>query len=93
MPIATIFFSFCVVFFIMYCQGPVIATIFGIVIKDYALVRFGLVNEVIGILMATSIGFIFGLIICTVDSKYANGTNVLTPQMISRLLEMFEKMY
>lgn len=62
-----------------------IATIFGIVIKDYALVRFGLVNEVIGILIATCIGFTCGLIICTVDSKYAYGTDVaLTTEMIKR---------
>lgn len=66
-------------------QGPVIATIFGIVIKDYALVRFGLINEVIGILIATCIGFTLGLIICTVDTKYAYGNDVaLTTEMISR---------
>lgn len=71
--------------FVFLFQGPVIATIFGIVIKDYALVRFGLVNEVIGILIATCIGFTFGLIICTVDSKYAYGNDVaLTTEMISR---------
>lgn len=47
--------------------------------------RFGLVNEVIGILIATCIGFTFGLIICTVDSKYAYGTDVaLTTEMIKR---------
>lgn len=62
-----------------------IATIFGIVIKDYALIRFGLLNEVIGILMATLVGFIFGLIVCSIDSKYAYGTEVaLTSEMIRR---------
>lgn len=71
--------------FDLFLQGPVIATIFGIVIKDYALVRFGLVNECLGILIATCIGFTFGLIICTVDSKYAYGTDVaLTSEMIKR---------
>lgn len=62
-----------------------IAAIFGIVIKDYSLIRFGLINELIGILMASLIGFIFGLVVCTIDSKYAYGTEVaLTSEMIRR---------
>ncbi|XP_031637079.1 uncharacterized protein LOC116349673, partial [Contarinia nasturtii] len=66
-------------------MGPVIATLFGIVIKDHALIRFGLVNEVIGILLATAIGFSFGLIICSLDSEYAYGSKrALTTEMISR---------
>lgn len=71
----------------MSSQGPVIATIFGITIKDYSLIRFGLINEVIGILMATLIGFVFGLVVCTIDKKYAYGTEVaLTSEMIRRWL-------
>lgn len=62
-----------------------IATIFGIVIKDYSLIRFGLVNEMIGILMATLIGFVFGLVVCTIDPKYAHVSGAaLTSEMIRR---------
>ena len=68
-------------------MGPVIATIFGIVIKDHALIRFGLINEAVGILMATVIGFIFGLIVCSVDSEYAYGSKAaLTTQMVRRYI-------
>lgn len=66
-------------------MGPIIATIFGIVIKDRALIRFALINEVIGILLATLIGFVFGLIICSIDSEYAYGSKAaLTSEMIKR---------
>ncbi|XP_055296395.1 uncharacterized protein LOC129565471 [Sitodiplosis mosellana] len=66
-------------------MGPVIATIFGIVIKDHALIRFGLINEVIGILMATTIGFIFGSIVCSIDLSYAIGSKeAVTSEMVRR---------
>lgn len=54
-------------------------------IKDIHLIRFGLINEVIGILMATVIGFIFGLIACSIDSEYAYGSKAaLTSEMVRR---------
>lgn len=62
-----------------------IATIFGITIRDTALIRFGLLNEVFGILMAALIGFIFGLIACSIDSEYAYGSKAaLTSEMVRR---------
>lgn len=68
-----------------FLQGPIIATIFGIVIKDGSLIRFGFKNEVIGILLATSVGFLFGMIFCSIDEKYAYGPgDALTEEMISR---------
>lgn len=55
-------------------QGPIIATIFGVVIKDMRLIRLGLVNELIGLLLATLVGLVFGLIYCTLDSSFAFGS-------------------
>ncbi|XP_055681745.1 uncharacterized protein LOC129789120 [Lutzomyia longipalpis] len=64
-------------------MGPIIAAIFGTVIKDHKLQRLGLINELLGILMATLVGFIFGLIICSVDHRYGIGEG-LTQEMLSR---------
>lgn len=44
-------------------------------------------NEIIGILLATTVGFLFGMIICFVDSKYEHGSDseaALTSEMIGR---------
>lgn len=43
----------------------------------------GFVNEMFGILLATSIGFVFGLIVCTIDSRYGEGEGLST-EVISR---------
>lgn len=44
-------------------------------------------NEIIGILLATAVGFLSGIIICFVDSKYEYGSDseaALTTEMIDR---------
>ncbi|XP_023031393.1 uncharacterized protein LOC6642167 isoform X1 [Drosophila willistoni] len=64
-------------------MGPIIAAIFGTVIEDRSLRRLGMINELIGILMATLVGFIFGLIVCTTDKRYGIGEG-LTEEMLSR---------
>lgn len=64
-------------------MGPIIAAIFGTAIKDPTLRTLGLRNELIGILIATIIGFIFGLVICSIDERYGNGEG-LTAEMLSR---------
>lgn len=64
-------------------MGPIIAGIFGFVIKDQKLQKLGIVNELIGICCATSVGFLFGIIQCCIDEKYGLGTGV-TPEMLSR---------
>ncbi|XP_053961316.1 uncharacterized protein LOC128865215 [Anastrepha ludens] len=64
-------------------MGPIIAAIFGTAIKDPTLRTLGLRNELIGVLIATVVGFIFGLIICTLDERYGNGEG-LTAEMLSR---------
>lgn len=65
-------------------MGPIIAITFGIVIKDKSLVRFGLANELFAIIVATSIGFIFGLIIGSIEERYITGDTGVTQEMITR---------
>lgn len=43
----------------------------------------GFVNEMFGILLATVIGFVFGLIVCSTDDRYGQGEG-LTLEMTSR---------
>ncbi|XP_044572263.1 uncharacterized protein LOC6496916 isoform X3 [Drosophila ananassae] len=64
-------------------MGPIIAAIFGTVIQDRSLRRLGMLNELIGILTATLVGFLFGLVVCTTNQKYAIGEG-LTEEMLSR---------
>ncbi|KAH8341283.1 hypothetical protein KR059_001754 [Drosophila kikkawai] len=64
-------------------MGPIIAAIFGTVIQDRSLRRLGMLNELIGILTATFVGFLFGLVVCTTDRKYGIGEG-LTEEMLSR---------
>lgn len=64
-------------------MGPIIAGIFGFVVKDQKLQRIGVINELIGISCATSVGFIFGIIQCCIEEKFGLGTGV-TPEMLSR---------
>lgn len=64
-------------------MGPIIAATFGTVIKDNALTKFGIVNELIGILLTTVVGFVFGLIVFNVDDSFSRGEG-LTTEMLSR---------
>ncbi|KAM8717817.1 hypothetical protein ACLKA7_004508 [Drosophila subpalustris] len=64
-------------------MGPIIASIFGTVIEERSLCRLGMRNELIGILLATLVGFLFGLVVCTTDKKYGIGEG-LTEEMLSR---------
>lgn len=64
-------------------MGPIIAATFGTVIKDRRLQCLGVTNELIGIFLATFVGFVFGLIICSIDDRYGIGEG-LTNEMLSR---------
>ncbi|EDW04219.1 uncharacterized protein LOC6562630 [Drosophila grimshawi] len=64
-------------------MGPIIAAIFGTVIEERSLRQLGMRNELVGILMATLVGFVFGLVVCTTDAKYGIGEG-LTEEMLSR---------
>ena len=64
-------------------MGPILAATFGAVIKDHKLQYWGLANEIIGIFLCISVGFVFGLISCGLD--YSFGTEkALTPEMLTR---------
>ncbi|KAL9928083.1 uncharacterized protein ACN427_004118 [Glossina fuscipes fuscipes] len=64
-------------------MGPIIAAIFGTVIKDSSLGKLGLKNELFGIFTAIFVGFIFGMIVCAIDERYGIGEG-LTTEMLSR---------
>ncbi|KAL5279219.1 hypothetical protein ACFFRR_003687 [Megaselia abdita] len=64
-------------------MGPIISAIFGTVIKDRKLQVLGVMNECIGLLIATFTGFFFGVIVCSIDEKYGIGEG-LTEEMLSR---------
>lgn len=66
-------------------MGPIIATIFGIVIEDRSLMRFGSANELFGVLLATTVGFFFGLIVYSLDLySHEDGNGLVTVEMLSR---------
>lgn len=69
----------------MQTQGPLIAATFSTVIKDKQLMKFGVINELIGIFIATLVGFLFGLIVGSVDERYGLG-NGLGEEILSRLV-------
>ncbi|XP_026481686.1 uncharacterized protein LOC113388529 [Ctenocephalides felis] len=54
-------------------MGPIIAGTFGTCIHDRSLMRLGVVNEMLGILLTMFIGFLFGLVICMIDDRYGVG--------------------
>uniref|UniRef100_A0A1B0FAS8 DUF389 domain-containing protein n=1 Tax=Glossina morsitans morsitans TaxID=37546 RepID=A0A1B0FAS8_GLOMM len=64
-------------------MGPIIAAIFGTVIKDSSLGKLGLKNELLGIFTAIFVGFVFGMIVCAIDERYGIGEG-LTTEMLSR---------
>lgn len=64
-------------------MGPILAATFGTVIKDRPLQVMGVINEMIGIFLATSVGFIFGIIVCSLDDRYGVGEG-LTNEILSR---------
>lgn len=66
-------------------MGPIIAATFGTVIKDKKLQRFGVTNELLGIALVTAVGFVFGLIVCLVDSRFREGGSS-TEEMMGRSL-------
>lgn len=64
-------------------MGPIIAVIFGTVIKDRSLQLLGLKNEAIALCLTIMVGFIFGMIVCNLDERYGVGEGI-TGEMLSR---------
>lgn len=70
---------------------PIIAIIFGIVIEDHVLIRFGWANEMFGVFLATAVGFVFGLIVHSLDLySHTDGNALVTEEMISRLVSSLD---
>lgn len=64
-------------------QGPLIAATFSTVIKDKKLMKFGVINGLVGLFLATLVGFVFGLIVGSVDERYGVGDG-LGQEILSR---------
>ncbi len=64
-------------------QGPLIAATFSTVIKDKQLMKFGVINGMIGMFLATLVGFLFGLIVGSIDERYGVGDG-LGEEILSR---------
>ncbi|XP_018572228.1 uncharacterized protein LOC108911715 [Anoplophora glabripennis] len=64
-------------------MGPVMAATFGSVIKHKRLTKIGVQNELIGLGIATVVGFCYGTLICLLTDKYGNHTWP-TYEMLSR---------
>lgn len=63
-------------------QGPILAGTFGTVIQDRALQRLGVKNELIGLGLCLSFGFLFGIIYGLTD--HWSGQFWLTTEMVAR---------
>ena len=70
-------------FKILTFQGPVMAGTFGTVIRDHALKKMGVQTELIGLGIATAVGFCCGAFVCLLTDKYGE-TDWPTIEMISR---------
>ncbi|KAG4073563.1 hypothetical protein HA402_000787 [Bradysia odoriphaga] len=64
-------------------MGPLIAATFSTVIKDRKLMKFGVINGLVGLFLATLVGFVFGLIVGSVDERYGVGDG-LGQEILSR---------
>ncbi|XP_065088980.1 uncharacterized protein LOC135710359 isoform X1 [Ochlerotatus camptorhynchus] len=64
-------------------MGPILAAVFGTVIKDKNLQMLGIRNETIAIGLVLLSGFFFGLIISSTDEKWGLGEGV-TAEMLAR---------
>ncbi|XP_030760170.1 uncharacterized protein LOC115885405 [Sitophilus oryzae] len=64
-------------------MGPVMAGTFGTVIRDKHLQKIGVRNELIGLGIATLVGFCYGSIICVITDRYGT-SDWPTYEMYSR---------
>lgn len=64
-------------------MGCIVATTFGFVLKDKSLLLLSLANVIIGIILSTSFGFVFGFIIGCIDDRFISGDDGVTKEMLS----------
>ncbi|KAL1129096.1 hypothetical protein AAG570_013627, partial [Ranatra chinensis] len=65
-------------------MGPIMAGMFGTVIKDKKLQKMGVCNELLGLLLCVLIGFLFGILVGVTGNHWVIGTGDWpTDEMIS----------
>uniref|UniRef100_A0A1B6KVF1 DUF389 domain-containing protein n=1 Tax=Graphocephala atropunctata TaxID=36148 RepID=A0A1B6KVF1_9HEMI len=65
-------------------MGPVMASIFGFVTKDWKLQKIGVLNEFLGLLLCVLIGFLYGIIIACFSWESPDVPMWPTPEMLNR---------
>ncbi|KAJ8979768.1 hypothetical protein NQ317_015245 [Molorchus minor] len=70
-------------------MGPVMAGTFGSVIEHRRLLKIGVQNELIGLGMATVVGFCYGSLICLITDKYGNQTWPTYEMLSSQFFALF----
>lgn len=64
-------------------MNPILISTFAAVIRDHKLQYWGLKNELVGIFLCISVGFIFGLIVCGLNYVFDSEIG-LTSEMVAR---------
>ncbi|OXA40543.1 uncharacterized protein LOC110860701 [Folsomia candida] len=67
-------------------MGPIMAMTFGAVIRDWQLVRIGIISELVGLLLCLLVGFIFGILLQVPGpgGPWDKIDQWPTPQMVAR---------
>ncbi|CAF2119061.1 unnamed protein product [Rotaria magnacalcarata] len=65
-------------------MNPILGFVFGLSVREHSLWRRGLRNELIGLIICITCGFILGLLITFAETKWGSSTSFPTPEMKSR---------
>ncbi|CAF1225266.1 unnamed protein product [Adineta steineri] len=65
-------------------MNPILGIVFGLSVRDQSLWRHGLRNEIIGLIICTTCGFIIGLFTTIFETKWGSSTSFPTSEMKSR---------
>ncbi|CAF2870627.1 unnamed protein product [Rotaria sp. Silwood2] len=65
-------------------MNPILGFVFGLSVREHSLWRRGLRNELIGLVICISCGFILGLLTTFAETKWGASTSFPTPEMKSR---------
>lgn len=65
-------------------MGPIMAMVFGSAIHDWSLVRLGVVNELVGLFLCLTVGYIFGVSLQLDQGPWKGVEKWPTEQIIAR---------
>ncbi|CAM4759147.1 unnamed protein product [Rotaria magnacalcarata] len=65
-------------------MNPILGFVFGLSVREHSLWRRGLRNELIGLIICITCGFILGLLTTFAETKWGSSTSFPTPEMKSR---------